>query len=144
MKQLPSLNGLRAISITIVILDHLLRLNLRLSTWLSLCPLFDGGLGVNVFFVISGFLITSLLLAEERVTGTISIKNFYIRRIFRIFPAYYFLLLAYAYLAWLGYLNIRPVFWIMLLTYTRYIRILGEIYTAHAWSLSVEENFYFL
>jgi peptidoglycan/LPS O-acetylase OafA/YrhL len=144
MKQLPSLNGLRAVSITIVILEHLLRLNLHFSNNILLFPLFNGGLGVNVFFVISGFLITSLLLEEEKITGRISIKNFYIRRIFRIFPAYFFLLIVYANLQWLGYLRIPLVFWIMLLTYTRYIRIPGEIYTAHAWSLSVEENFYFL
>jgi hypothetical protein len=47
----------------------------------------DGQFGVNVFFIISGFLITSLLLDEENLTGSISIKNFYIRRVLRIFPA---------------------------------------------------------
>ena len=50
----------------------------------------DGHLGVNVFFVISGFLITSLMLQEEAETNTVSLKNFYIRRTLRIFPAYYF------------------------------------------------------
>lgn len=144
MKQLPSLNGLRAVSITIVILEHLLRLNLHFKQEIRLFPLFNGSFGVNVFFVISGFLITSLLLEEERTAGKISVKNFYIRRVFRIFPAYFFLLIVSAYLQWLGYLRIPLIFWILLITYTRYIRIPGDLYTAHAWSLSVEENFYFL
>jgi len=144
MKQLPSLNGLRAVSIGIVILDHLLQFNLRLGSNVRLFVLSDGRFGVNVFFVISGFLITSLLLEEEKDAGKISVRNFYVRRILRIFPAYYFLLLTFGYLQLIGYLNVPPIFWIMLLTYTRYIRIRGEDYTGHAWSLSVEENFYFL
>ena len=57
--------------------------------------LIDAQLGVNVFFVISGFLITNLLLVEEKHTGSISFKGFYLKRIFRIFPVYYVLLTVY-------------------------------------------------
>lgn len=93
----PSLNGLRAISILFVILQHLQSQSgvfntLALPKWLNpfLFTIQDGSLGVNIFFVISGFLISSLLLNEEKQTGTISLKSFYLRRTFRIFPAYYF------------------------------------------------------
>src|SRR5579872_1045252 len=79
-KYFPSLDGLRAISILAVIWYHdpLLRLIWR-----------TGFLGVHLFFVISGFLITTLLLREKSEFGKISLKNFYIRRTLRIFPAYY-------------------------------------------------------
>src|SRR6187402_557963 len=53
--------------------------------------LFAGGqLGVNMFFVLSGFLITYLLLSEKEISGKINIKNFYIRRVLRIWPLYFF------------------------------------------------------
>jgi peptidoglycan/LPS O-acetylase OafA/YrhL len=55
-----------------------------------------GNLGVRVFFIISGFLITSLLLAERARTGTVNLTDFYVRRVFRIFPAYYVFLLVMA------------------------------------------------
>jgi peptidoglycan/LPS O-acetylase OafA/YrhL len=142
MKKLPSLNGLRAISITIVILFHLFRFNIRLDqdTMLRI-PLFNGRFGVNVFFVISGFLITSLLLNEEEQAGSISLRNFYSRRVLRIFPAYFFLLFVYFILQSAGYLHIPGMAWLTALTYTKYLSY-GEFYISHAWSLSIEENFY--
>src|ERR1700679_2982959 len=72
----PSLDGLRAISIAFVLLGHLVN-----------ASLFPGGLGVLIFFVISGFLITRLMLVEYKATGTMSLRNFYLRRIFRLYPA---------------------------------------------------------
>ena len=83
MKRIPSLDGLRAISITLVILSHL-------AQWkhISLQRLAGyGTLGVQVFFVLSGYLITNLLLREYEQTATISLREFYKRRAFRIFPA---------------------------------------------------------
>ena len=143
MNKFPSLNGLRAISIIIVILSHLIRFNFyifqREINWI---PIFNGDLGVNVFFVISGFLITSLLLNEEEKYGSVSIKSFYIRRVLRIFPAYFFLLLVYFLLQLLGYLRIPAVVWATSLTYTKFLNPLVEGYTAPAWSLSIEEFFY--
>jgi peptidoglycan/LPS O-acetylase OafA/YrhL len=139
----PSLNGLRAISIFIVIFHHL---NAAGSFGAFHAPgaigfLFDGNFGVNVFFVISGFLITSLLIAEEKQNGTISIRNFYIRRIFRIFPAYYFVLFVYFLLQNYGVLFFTRDSWFSSLFYYKYF-VRGDAETAHFWSLSVEEHFY--
>jgi Acyltransferase family len=72
---IPSLDGLRAISISLVLLAHFVD-----------SRIFPGGLGVYIFFVISGFLITHLLLAEHKRTGTISLRQFYTRRIIRLYP----------------------------------------------------------
>ncbi len=145
----PSLNGLRAFSIFFVLFHHLgLRNNIFAGTagvpWLEQFTVFirDGQLGVNVFFVISGFLITSLLLNEEAETGKISLKNFYIRRTLRIFPAYYFLLLVYFVLQRFGVISISDASWITAITYTKYTNWYTDWYTSHAWSLSIEEQFY--
>src|SRR5215831_9494644 len=59
-----------------------------------------GYLGVDLFFTISGFLITTLLLREQREEGRISLRNFYIRRTLRIFPLYYTVLALYVFLVW--------------------------------------------
>jgi peptidoglycan/LPS O-acetylase OafA/YrhL len=143
MNKLPSLNGLRGISIIIVILFHISRFNILVDQEIiSRIPIFNGRFGVNVFFVISGFLITSLLLAEEERAGSISLKHFYIRRTLRIFPAYFFLLFVYFMLQLLGYLHISGNSWLTALTYTKYLNYKDSFYTSHAWSLSIEENFY--
>src|SRR5207244_11910237 len=85
--RIPSLDGLRAISIVMVMLGH------TAGTPGSPAFLFKlehaGNLGVKVFFVISGFLITTLLFKELEATKRISLRNFYLRRVFRIFPAFY-------------------------------------------------------
>ncbi|GAA4076116.1 hypothetical protein GCM10022389_22410 [Flavobacterium cheonanense] len=150
LKKYPSLNGLRAISIILVLNLHLgLKNNVFDSfseiKWLEPLLFFiqDGVLGVNVFFVISGFLITSLLLKEESNSGTISLSKFYIRRVLRIFPAYYFLLLVYFILQFFNIIYISPSSWLTSLTYTKYLNGRLDWYTAHSWSLSLEELFYF-
>jgi peptidoglycan/LPS O-acetylase OafA/YrhL len=138
---MPSLNGLRAISILLVIMCHA---NMRghFVDSNSLLSLFTDGLfGVTVFFVLSGFLITTLLLQEEEKYGRISIKQFYLRRALRILPAYYAVLSVYAILQWASVLRISPVSWITALTYTTVFYPDGWA-TAHFWSLSTEEIFY--
>lgn len=75
---LPSLDGIRAASIAIVFVAH--------AGWGDKVP---GGLGVTIFFFLSGFLITSLLRREFARSGTINIPHFYIRRAFRILPPFY-------------------------------------------------------
>jgi len=145
MERLPSLNGLRAISIIIVLLFHLFRFNIVINQDIAArIPILNGRFGVNIFFVISGFIITTLLLREEKRFGKISIKHFYIRRTLRIFPAYYFLLFFYLILQLAGYISISGSAWATALTYTKYLNYKEEYYTSHAWSLAIEENFYLL
>ncbi len=146
-----SINGLRAISIFLVLTHHCILQynifgNLDGIIWLNpfLKLLNDGQLGVNVFFVISGFLITSLMLQEELKTNTVSLKNFYIRRTLRIFPAYYTLLTVYFIIQLLGYIHISRDVWLTSITYTKYFNWRDDWYTRHAWSLSIEEHFYIL
>jgi peptidoglycan/LPS O-acetylase OafA/YrhL len=142
---LPSLDGWRAIAIILVILSHM---------WAS-----DGGeavagnlghfanqgdLGVRIFFVISGFLITLLLLRENLEFGSISLRKFYARRVLRIFPVYF------GFLAVLGSFTVAGLYhdqassWIGSLTFTRNVVGQGRSATGHLWSLAVEEQFYLL
>lgn len=144
---IPSLNGLRAISIIMVIaghfnLQHFFTDN-KILKYLGFI-LFNGALGVNVFFIISGFLITILLIEEKKKNGYISLKDFYIRRTLRIFPAYYFLLLVYYILQVYGLLDINRLGWISVLTYTKQFYDGGPHEIGHLWSLSVEELFYLI
>src|SRR5687768_4853415 len=91
MKYINGFNGLRAISILMVILTHLGVYDKFSNSVLfseRLVSLVNGITGVNIFFTISGFLITCLLLAEKKATGTINVKHFYLRRIFRLAPAF--------------------------------------------------------
>jgi peptidoglycan/LPS O-acetylase OafA/YrhL len=78
----PELDGVRGISILLVYFHHLYH------------PMMPGGfLGVDIFFVLSGFLITSLLMEEWSRDGSISLKDFYIRRVLRLMPALFLLIL---------------------------------------------------
>jgi len=144
---IPSLDGLRALSITIVILSHTRSL---LPSPIANSGLFryiiGGGLhGVQIFFVISGYLITTLLLREYDRTGTVSFKRFYTRRALRIFPSFY---VYFAVLAILWITGVIPEHWPTYLasaTYTFiYLPNPHGWYVEHAWSLSVEEQFYLL
>lgn len=90
-----SLDGLRALAVLAVILHH------SALQYTTLSPLrAPGDAGVSLFFAISGFLITTLLLRETAVNGRISLGRFYARRTLRIFPLYYAALAVYAVLAW--------------------------------------------
>jgi peptidoglycan/LPS O-acetylase OafA/YrhL len=139
-RYIPSLNGLRTISIAFVIIGHIgFRNFMKVDS-----P--GGQLGVNIFFIISGFLITHLLLEEEKMNGKISLQKFYSRRTIRIFPVFYSLLLVYLILQLLGILHFTKNSWITSLTYTKYLPIPDskEWETEHLWSLSVEEHFYLI
>src|SRR5512141_1648626 len=103
-KRIPSLDGLRAISIVMVLFGHMAGTRGLPVRWL---PFAWGSLGVTVFFVISGFLITSLLVKEHSKTGTISLRTFYLRRTMRIFPAMYVFVAAIACLEAFGVLHTR-------------------------------------
>ncbi len=146
-KQLiPSLNGLRAISIIMVIFYHFRSSKFIIfkSQWANqLASIFiNGELGVNIFFIISGYLITTLLIKEKNKTGSISLKDFYVRRTLRIFPAYYTLLLVYFILQSFHYFTLTTTDWLSVVLYSKqfFNSPLHEI--GHLWSLSVEEVFY--
>jgi peptidoglycan/LPS O-acetylase OafA/YrhL len=91
----PGLNSLRFFAAFVVIISHanqsLLKPGLDLPV--NLLPVFQkGGDAVDFFFTLSGFLITYLLIDEKKETGTISLKNFYLRRVFRIWTLYFIVL----------------------------------------------------
>jgi len=140
-KRIPALDGLRAISILFVLFNHLVGTRYFSA---RLTPLGQfGNFGVRIFFVISGFLITTLLFREYERTGSISLTNFYLRRMLRIVPA------AYAYLLVLAVLNVR--YNILLRhdllfagTYLTNFHPIRSWYVGHLWSLAVEEQFYLL
>jgi peptidoglycan/LPS O-acetylase OafA/YrhL len=144
-RSIPSLDGLRALSIAVVILSHCLPDMPPAIRDLTVTQaiLSNGRLGVAVFFVISGYLITLLLLKELDNTGTISLKRFYFRRSLRIFPAFYVFL---GVMAILWAIGVVPEHWpsfIAAATYTRaYYKDAQGYFIAHTWSLSIEEQFY--
>jgi peptidoglycan/LPS O-acetylase OafA/YrhL len=137
---------MRAVSIALVLLSHASATR-GAPAWLgrALPAVGAGNLGVRVFFVISGLLITRLLLREQRRTGGVALGAFYLRRTFRIFPAYYVFLGALVAAAALGWR--APVPELALLhaaTYTTNYSLIETWVVGHTWSLSVEEQFYLL
>ncbi len=133
-----SLDGLRALSILGVVWHH------TQQGVHSLRMAYRGFLGVDLFFVISGFLIVTLLLRERRRTGTISLKKFYIRRFLRIFPPYYGVLALVAIIAFLKPGDQSNVIRRDLPYALFYISNLVPMLSIlnPTWSLSVEEQFY--
>jgi peptidoglycan/LPS O-acetylase OafA/YrhL len=144
--RIPSLDGLRAISIFLVLLSHLIYTqNFVRPPFFSELQLGSlGPLGVRVFFVISGFLITRLLLQELMQTNTIRLGKFYFRRSLRIFLPYFFFLFVVICLQLAGWANLNSRDYFHAVTYTinYYPNRSWEI--GHGWSLSVEEQFYLL
>jgi Predicted acyltransferases len=144
--RIPSLDGIRAISILMVIYGHLSgtrRFPVSISEYGRWCG--DvAHLGVLVFFVISGFLITSLLMSEREKTGAISLKQFYLRRIVRIFPAFYAFILVMAVGTLWGVVHLTGRDFAFALTYTVNFEPDRAMQIGHLWSLSVEEQFYVL
>ncbi len=140
---LPVLDGIRAVSIILVLISHSTISRSKLSV-LYLFAERCGQTGVSVFFVISGYLITMLLLREESQIGRIDLKKFYIRRALRLFPACYVYLAVVALLSAGGWVTGNPPrSFIAAILYIR--NLVGQGYeTTHLWSLSLEEQFYFL
>lgn len=144
---IPSLDGLRAIAVLVVIWGHG-------AATLEQTPLVEGlravlptgYFGVQVFFVLSGFLITMLLVREREKTGRISLGSFYKRRAYRILPALYVFLLVLLVLALTGVITgIGPRDFISSALFLRdYWPTDGSWWVGHTWSLSVEEQFYIL
>lgn len=138
-----SVDGLRALSIVAVILFHC---DVPLPGFLGR----RGFLGVSLFFVISGFLITTLLLREQRDRGMISLKKFYARRALRLFPLYYAVLLMFCVAVWVFDRQSEEgkAFWHHLVFYIFYMNNWvigtepGRVIFAASWSLATEEQFY--
>jgi peptidoglycan/LPS O-acetylase OafA/YrhL len=147
-----SLDGLRALSILGVIWAHVWYVSgPAYYTKLTTLPVLrNGAFGVSVFFGISGFLITTLLLREQSKRGRISLRDFYIRRTLRIWPLYYVTLAVYVVLV-LTTVRSTPRYHVffhyfpgyLTFTYTWFAgwQASGAIFN-FAWSLSVEEQFY--
>lgn len=148
-KRISSLDGLRAISIAAVLLAHTCWTLHSAGIVSGIAPQVGAfaALGVRVFFVISGFLITSLLLREEEQTGSISLTGFYLRRCLRIWPVYFCYIGVVLLVSW----HSKPIPASTVgsaLTFTT--RLWGEWQStrswplAHTWSLAIEEQFYLL
>jgi peptidoglycan/LPS O-acetylase OafA/YrhL len=143
-ERIPSLDGLRAISIALVLFSHLAGTRGFPVSAAAANPWSLGSFGVTVFFVISGFLITGLLLDELRKTQRIRLGRFYFRRTLRIFPPYFALLIALAVAAAGGWITLNPGDLLHGATYTSNYHDGRSWYVGHTWSLSVEEQFYLL
>jgi len=142
---IPSLDGWRGVAILLVLVDHSTE-NINLGRFDHFFRL--GATGVALFFALSGFLITTRLLEEKQRRGFISLKKFYIRRVFRLIPASLTYLIVIGILTVAGVLTVTRVQWFgSLLFFRNYLPMdlpSGGWFTAHFWSLAVEEHFYLI
>ena len=139
--RVPSLDGLRAISIVLVIFSHAVGTQ---GFPITVTHVATAELGVRVFFIISGYLISLLLFAEQERHGQISLLKFYYRRGFRIFPAFYTMIAIIALLAALDVLVLGRNDVLFAVTYTTNYHYPRSWNLGHLWSLAVEEQFYLL
>jgi len=153
IKYRPEIDGLRTIAVISVIVYHA-------KIFIGDKHILQGGfIGVDIFFVISGYLITSLILKELELTGKLSLKNFYMRRIRRILPALLIVMLISFLLAWKFLLPSRlidfsnSIFFSLTFISNFFFHFSGQEYAAdssllipllHTWSLSVEEQYYII
>lgn len=136
----PQLDGLRAICILLTVANH----TVEKPFWIN------GGMGVDIFFALSGWLITWLILDEFETRGEFRLKKFYIRRFFRIVPMYVLTLLLYAVSAYVLVRAGRPEEWAEFLAGLPYLATFNGEYRpeaagtlfGHAWTLGIEEKFY--
>jgi peptidoglycan/LPS O-acetylase OafA/YrhL len=147
-RYIPTLDGWRGLSVIGVILYHG-RVGFFKSDSLPMRLSAHGDIGVDVFFAISGFLICGLLLNEYERDGSISLRRFYVRRCFRILPAYYAALAGITTLSIFGVIHIKYSDLPSCLLFYRNYRLLGPdeaggFFTAHFWSLAIEEHFYLI
>ncbi len=145
-----AIDGLRAVSILLVLVYHTLIVYDRSNPQQDLASIFEyigigwawawnGDKGVDVFFVMSGFLITGILLKQHAKTGHLNLKNFYLRRYLRLTPAYYLMLIIY----WLLAGPNSEWIWANFLYINNFIDY-GHQAASWTWSLAVEEQFYFI
>jgi peptidoglycan/LPS O-acetylase OafA/YrhL len=137
MKYDPALDGMRAVAVAAVIVYHL---------WPDALP--GGWVGVNIFFVLSGYLITTILQAELARDGRINLFRFYARRVLRLTPALWLLLVASLVAAvvvpnhkWFTSVAISGIY---MMNWARALELTGGGLLGHTWSLAMEEQFYFV
>jgi peptidoglycan/LPS O-acetylase OafA/YrhL len=141
VKHIKGLDTVRAIAAFAVLISHVELFKEKMGFLKSdLAP--DGHTGVILFFALSGFLITLLLLIEKDNSNTVNMKNFYLRRIFRVWPLYFFIILISMVLT--GY---RPDFLTAILCLTifpnvAHAMVMGWGPSPQIWSIGVEEQFY--
>lgn len=135
---IPALDGLRAVAVVAVVTSH---------SWSQALP--GGWVGVDVFFVLSGYLITTILLSEHERTGKISFRRFYARRALRLFPALGVTILLGVVIASLFYPasasdTVREAIAATLYV-TNWLVASGQVHSGlliHTWTLAIEEQFY--
>jgi peptidoglycan/LPS O-acetylase OafA/YrhL len=140
---LPSLDGMRAISILLVLGAHFISTANRATAYTE----YLGPLGVFIFFVISGLLITWLMIREREATGAFSLRDFYVRRFLRILPVFWLLILTVSLLKSFHVIEIRWLDIFRAFTFTHNYPLTSlhpqcAIWLGHTWSLSLEEQFY--
>jgi peptidoglycan/LPS O-acetylase OafA/YrhL len=142
MKRIPTLDGWRGIAILLVLVDH----GLAALHFTPITGRTTGQHGVSVFFVLSGFLITSRLTAEKQTTGAIDLRRFYVRRFFRLMPAAW-LYLCFAFVMAMesadkiqGAINCSAA--LLFFRNYSYLIVPSDWLTGHFWTLSIEEQFY--
>lgn len=143
--RIPGLDGLRTIAVMVVFVSHYIAA--VLPSMPKVHDLFPGMLGVTLFFVLSGFLISTLLSREFRLTRSINVRDFYVRRLLRLTPALY----AYVVLTLCAYLladgSVVIADFVAAVTYTsNYYQLFAKtaLYYMPVWSLAIEEHFYLL
>jgi peptidoglycan/LPS O-acetylase OafA/YrhL len=152
MKRIEELTGLRCLAVGMVLLAHATHV---MPVWMAHFIRGDvGDTGVQIFFVLSGFLITRLLMREYERTGKVDFWGFYRRRLLRISPAFYFFLAVMGVFATMGVIKANWPQFVAAGTYTwNYAHFLhidssfkgfpeGNWYLGHTWSLCLEEQFY--
>jgi peptidoglycan/LPS O-acetylase OafA/YrhL len=155
----PGLNGVRFIAALLVVVDHTEELKGHFGTralWSDEYSAHLGSVGVTVFFALSGYLITYLLLVERSVSGTLDIKHFYLRRVLRIWPIYYLLtVLSFFVFPHIAVLQIphysqdvqvdfiaKLAMFVFLLPNVAFIVLETVPFANVLWSVGVEEQFY--
>lgn len=153
----PNLDGLRFIAALMVIVTHIEQMKMFKKMAYYKYPMHTGTLGVTIFFVLSGFLITYLLLSEEWTFKTIQVRKFYMRRMLRIWPLYYLIVLVAFFL--LPYLpifsipdyGIEVIYQYFSLKFLLFILFLPNLslsmfgfvpFVSQTWSVGTEEQFY--
>lgn len=142
---IPYLDGMRGLAIILVILAHI-----------GLGSIVPGGFGVSLFFFISGFLITKLMIVEYESTNTISFKKFYLRRVFRLYPALVAMIILTIIIIFILHgrnAQIHPMaVWSSLFYFYNYYYVYLKPAALNSfdnlfnitWSLSIEEHFYLI